>query len=70
MLAWDYREGDGTVKTYIWIKEENFVVIMKRYDKDMSRRLITSFYVDKNDTRQKFERKYAGRLQLKKEGTL
>ena len=62
VLAWDYKEGDGTIKTYAWIKTESFVVVMKRYQ-DMSRRLVTSFYVDKDYTRQDFERKYAGRLQ-------
>jgi hypothetical protein len=61
VLAWDYLEGDGTVKTYVWIKEHAFVVIMKRYE-DNSRRLITSFHVDNEYTRKDFERKYAGRL--------
>jgi len=61
VLAWDYEEGDRTIKTYIWIKDHDFVVIMKKYP-DGKRRLITSFYVDKPYKRKDFERKYANRI--------
>lgn len=64
VLAWDYEEGDQTTKTYVWLKDRDFVVIMKKYP-DGRRRLITSFYVDKASTRKDFERKYAGRIQQK-----
>lgn len=60
VLAWDYKEGDGVIKTYVWIKDHSFVVIMKRR-KNLSRCLITSFYIDKEYTRRDFERKYAER---------
>ena len=61
ILSWDYEEGDRTIKTYIWIKDDNFVVIMKKYP-NRRRRLITSFYVDKAYTREDFARKYANRI--------
>ena len=61
VLAWDYEEGDRTIKTYIWIKDYDFVVIMKKY-RDGRRRLITSFHVDKAYKREVFKRKYANRL--------
>lgn len=61
VLAWDYVEGDRTIKTYIWIKDYDFVVIMKKYP-DNKRRLITSFYVDRSFKRKDFERKYANRI--------
>jgi hypothetical protein len=60
-LAWDYEEGDLTIKTYIWLKNYNFTVIMKKYP-DNKRRLITSFYIDKSYKRKDFERKYANRI--------
>jgi len=60
-LAWEYREGDRTIKTYIWINENDFVVILKKYP-DGKRRLITSFYVDSSFKRNDFERKYANRI--------
>lgn len=62
VLAWDYQEGNGDIHTYVWLKDSDFVVIMKKYP-DGRRRLITSFYVDKDYKRQDFERKYAKRLQ-------
>ncbi len=61
VLAWDYEEGDRTIKTYIWLKDQDFVVIMKRYPNG-KRRLITSFYVDKSFKRKDFVRKYANRI--------
>ena len=61
VLAWDYEEGDLTIKTYVWLKDLDFTVIMKKYP-DNKRRLITSFYVDKDYKRKDFERKYANRL--------
>jgi len=61
VLSWDYEEGDQTIKTYIWIKDYDFVVIMKRYPKG-KRRLITSFYIDETYKREDFERKYASRI--------
>jgi len=62
VLAWDHLEGDGATKTYVWLKGHDFVVIMKKMP-DGSRRLITSFYVDREFKRQDFERKYAARVQ-------
>lgn len=61
LITWDYEEGDGTIKTYVWLKELDFAVIMKKYP-DNKRRLITSFYIDKNFKRKDFERKYENRV--------
>lgn len=61
VLSWDYEEGDLTIKIYIWLKEFDFVVIMKKYP-DEKRRLVTSFYVDRSFKRKDFERKYENRI--------
>jgi hypothetical protein len=61
VYAWDYEEGDQAIKTYVWLKESDFVVIMKKYP-DGKRRLITSFYVDSIYKQKDFEKKYAKRL--------
>ncbi len=60
MLAWDYEEGDGVIKTYLWIKEYDFLVVMKKYANG-TYRLITSFYVDKHNVKV-FKRKYNNRI--------
>jgi hypothetical protein len=61
ILTWNYKEGDGVIKTYVWLKDYDFVVIMKKYQ-DGSRRLVTSFYVDSDYTYKDFERKYRDRI--------
>lgn len=61
VLKWDYEEGNLTIKTYVWLKDLDFVVIMKKYP-DNKRRLITSFYVDKAHKRKDFKRKHANRI--------
>jgi len=60
VLAWDHQEGDGDIHTYVWLKDRDFVVIMKKY-RNGGRRLVTSFYVDEEYKRRDFERKYANR---------
>lgn len=61
VYAWDYEEGDLKIKTYVWLKDLDFVVIMKKF-RGEKRRLITSFYVDKPNKRKGFERKYENRI--------
>jgi hypothetical protein len=61
ILAWDYEEGDRTVKTYVWLKDHDFVVLMKKY-RNGGRRLITSYYVDQPHARRRLEKKCAKRI--------
>jgi hypothetical protein len=59
--AWDYKEGDGRVKTYVWLRDHHFLVLLKKYTNG-KRRLITSYYVDQPHTRRSLEKKYAKRI--------
>jgi hypothetical protein len=61
VLDWDYEEGDGTVKTYVWLKDFDYLMILKKYP-DGRRRLITSFWVEYLNTRRKLENKYEKRI--------
>ncbi|MFQ5861494.1 MAG: hypothetical protein ACE5IC_00040 [Candidatus Brocadiales bacterium] len=61
ILAWDYKEGDGSIKTYVWLKDYDYLVLMKKYPNE-SRRLITSYYIDFPHKRRKLERKYTRRM--------
>ncbi len=58
---WDYEEGDGKIKTYVWLEDLDFVVIMKRYN-DEQRRLVTSFHLDYSNAKRKMKRKYENRI--------
>jgi len=61
VLAFDYLESDGDNNTYVWLKDHDFVVLMKRY-RDGRRRLLTSFYVKYENYRGKLHRKYVRRV--------
>jgi hypothetical protein len=61
ILAWDYKEGKGAVNTYLWLKDFDFLVLMKKYP-DGRRRLLTSFYIDYPNYKRKLEKKYARRI--------
>lgn len=61
VLAWDHEEGDGSVKTYVWLKNFDFVVIMKKY-LDRRRRLITSYCVEYPNAKKKLMKKYDRRI--------
>ncbi len=61
ILAWDYVEDDGVIKTYVWLKEHDFIVIMKKM-RDPTRRLITSFWLEYGNTKRKMRKKYDNRI--------
>jgi hypothetical protein len=61
IFAWDYLEADRTIKTYLWLKNFDFVVIMKKMN-DQTRRLITSFWLEYSNTKRKMQKKYEKRL--------
>lgn len=61
VLAWDHEEGDGSIKTYVWLEGYDFVVILKKYP-DGRRRLITSYWVEYENTKRKLRKKYERRL--------
>ncbi len=61
VLAWDYKEGDGSIRTYLWLKDFDFLVLLKRY-RDGRRRLITSYYVDYPHKRRTLKKKHKNRI--------
>jgi len=61
VVAWDYKEADGSIRTYLWLKDFDFLVLMKKY-RDGSRRLITSYFIDYPHKRRKLEKKYNKRI--------
>ena len=60
--AWDYKEGDGGIRTYVWLEALDYVVVMKRYP-DGQRRLITAYYVDHDSKRRTLHKKWEKRQQ-------
>ena len=58
---WNYEEGNGAIHTYIWLKDHDYVVILKNY-KDGQLRLKTAYYIDFPHKRRKLEKKYNNRI--------
>ncbi|TNF12812.1 MAG: hypothetical protein EP320_11135 [Rhodobacteraceae bacterium] len=48
LSRWRYVEGDGTVKIYLWLEAESYVVILA--EKERLIFLVTAFYVSQNWT--------------------
>lgn len=61
VLDWDYEKGDGSIKTYVWLKDYDYLVVLKKY-KDGRRRLLTSFWIEYQNFRDKLEKKYKQRF--------
>ncbi|MCR4434100.1 MAG: hypothetical protein NUV70_08650 [Caldiserica bacterium] len=62
ILAWDYLEGNGDIKTYIWLKDYDYLIIMKKYQ-DSTRRLVTAFWIEYVHFKEKLIKKYKNRIQ-------
>ncbi|MGD0155111.1 MAG: hypothetical protein ABSB50_03370 [Terracidiphilus sp.] len=60
VTKWDFREAKGYVNTYFWLKEFDFVVILRKF-KNGSCRLITAFCVEGNGTKRTLESKFQRR---------
>ena len=60
ILDWDIEES-GDIKTYVWLKNHDFVVVLKRMNNGR-RRLITAHHLDYPDMRNKLQKKYERRL--------
>lgn len=59
--SWDYEEGAGDIRTYIWLEDLDYVVVMKRYPGGR-RRLITAHFIDYESKRRSLRRKFSNRL--------
>lgn len=62
--VWDYREGHGRLRTYVWLKRWAYVVVLEaittRNGEKM--RLVTAYHVDGPATERGFRRKYEQRI--------
>jgi hypothetical protein len=61
VVRWDYRESKGHINTYLWLKEFDYVVILRKFDNG-GRRLVTAHCVDGSGTKRTLERKFKNRM--------
>lgn len=63
VVVWDYEEGNGRVRTYLWLKDHDYVVILEKSVKRVGAVafLVTAFHLDGESRRRAMKRKYDDR---------
>jgi hypothetical protein len=64
-MAFDYAEGSGKVRTYLWLYQCDYVVILEkvvRRGKSLAFMLLTAFPLDGASRRRAMQRKYENRV--------
>jgi hypothetical protein len=64
VLAFDYEEGNGKIRTYLWVHEADYVVILEKKEKNgrvIAYSLVTAFVLDGPSRRKDMQRKYDNR---------
>jgi hypothetical protein len=58
--VWDYLEGIGRLRTYLWLEEWNYVIVLekRKLEKGEIAFLVTAFYVDGESSRRNLRKKY------------
>lgn len=60
---WDYEEAQGRVRTYVWLRDFDYVVVLQKKHLRLGTVafLITAFHVDGHSSRRGLQRKYEQR---------
>ena len=64
VTAWDYKEGTGTVRRYLWRKDVQYVAILEKQLRKWGEvyYLVTAFHSQGASTEAKLQRKYEERV--------
>jgi hypothetical protein len=61
LLEWDYLENNDKVRTYIWLKNLDYIVIIEK-KKEKFAILISAHYIDGEGSRNKYQTKFDHRI--------
>lgn len=63
VLAWEYREAHGRLRTYVWLERWAYVAVLETVatPRDTAVVLVTAYFVDGRGTERAFRRKYQQR---------
>ena len=64
VLVWQYREGHGRLRTYVWLRHWAYVIVLEAITTPAGEvmQLVTAFHVDGRATERGFRRKYDQRI--------
>ena len=62
-LVWDYKEGDGAIRTYVWYRDGDYVIVLERRQFRIGTIafLITAYYVESEGRKRQLWTKYSNR---------
>jgi hypothetical protein len=52
ILAWEYTEGDGAINIYVWLKDHDYLAIMKKTKKG-GQILLTAYWIEYGNVKKK-----------------
>lgn len=63
VTAWRYQEGNGKVRTYLWVQPDDYVIVLEERTARLGQVafLVTAYAVDGESTRRNLARKLANR---------
>jgi len=64
VTAWDYREAKSNVRTYLWLEQLDYVIILEKRPTRSHGAvafLVTAYHVDSEDTRRSLRQKFGRR---------
>jgi hypothetical protein len=64
VLTWEYQEENGQIRTYIWLRDQDYVAILRPWETvkyGTVWMLVTAFYLDYNNARTNMQIKYERR---------
>ncbi|MBE0658097.1 MAG: hypothetical protein IH602_10430 [Bryobacteraceae bacterium] len=64
VAVWDYEEGSGRVRTYVWLLNHDYLVVLEKRQKRIGlvAFLVTAFHIDGPGKRADLEKKLARRV--------
>jgi len=65
VLEFDYEEGSGAIRTYLWLQDSDYLVVLEKKTKrgtDVAYFLVTAFHLDGESRRRATRRKYDNRV--------
>lgn len=65
MRVWDYEEGKGNIRTYVWLHRFDYLLVFEKKDfrKGQIALLIIAYHLDGRKSRNSVERKCRQRIQ-------
>lgn len=62
--SWDYREGNGRIRTYLWLENWDYVVVLEKRPHRLGEIafLITAYHVSGDSTHRKLKRHFDARV--------